>query len=107
MRSTICCATAALMFTLACLGAQKRGDAARGKEVFEQCAPCHNVDNDARKMGPSLKGLFRRAKLENGQKVTEESIRAQIGTGGRQMPHYQDILTPQEMDDLLAYLKTL
>jgi cytochrome c len=107
VRLTICCAAAALILTLACLGAQKRGDAARGKDVFEQCAPCHNVDTDARKMGPSLKGLFRRAKLENGQKVTEETVRAQIGTGGKQMPHYQDILTPQEMDDLIAYLKTL
>ncbi len=96
-----------LAFGLACSGAQKKGDAAKGKEVFEACAPCHNVDNDARKMGPSLKGLFKRAKLENGQKITEETVRDQIATGGKQMPHYQDILSPQEMDDVIAYLKTL
>jgi cytochrome c2 len=107
MRPTICCLAAAVVLTLACSGAQRKGDPARGKAVFEACAPCHNVDSDARKMGPSLKGLFHRAKMENGQRVTEETVRAQIATGGRQMPHYQDILSPQEMDDLLAYLKTL
>jgi cytochrome c2 len=97
----------ALALTLACAGAQKRGDVARGKVVFEACAPCHNVDNDSRKMGPSLKGLFKKAKLENGQKVSEETVRAQINSGGRQMPHYQDILSDQEKDDVIAYLRAL
>jgi len=107
MRFTICCLGAALLLSLACAAAQKRGDPAKGKVVFEACAPCHNVDSDARKMGPSLKGLFKRAKLENGKRVTEENVRAQIDTEGRQMPHYQDILSEQEKDDLIAYLKTL
>jgi cytochrome c2 len=107
MRLTICCLAAALAFTPACAGAQKKGDAAKGKEVFEACAPCHNVDNDSRKMGPSLKGLFKRAKLENGKKLTEENVRSQINSEGKQMPHYQDILSDQEKDDLIAYLKTL
>ena len=95
------------MLSLACAAAQRKGDPTKGKVVFEACAPCHNVDSDARKMGPSLKGLFRKAKLENGKKVTEENVRSQINTEGRQMPHYQDILSDQEKDDLIAYLKTL
>lgn len=107
MRLTICCIGAALALTLACAGAQKKGDVARGKVVFEACSPCHNVDNDSRKMGPSLKGLFKRAKLENGKRVTEENVRSQINSDGRQMPHYQDILSDQEKGDLIAYLKTL
>ena len=102
---------AALALALACAGAQKKGDVARGKVVFEACAACHNVDNDSRRQGPSLKGLFKRVKLENGQKVTEESVRAQIGTGGRQMPHYAEgptpLLSPAEVTDLIAYLRTL
>jgi mono/diheme cytochrome c family protein len=98
---------ATLALVPACTGAQKKGDVARGKTVFEACAPCHNVDSDARKQGPSLKGLFKHAKLDNGKKVTEESVRAQINSDGRQMPHYQDILSDQEKDDLIAYLKTL
>jgi len=107
MKLTICCVGAALALALACSGAPKKGDVARGKTVFEACAPCHNADNESRKMGPSLKGLFKHAKLESGKKVTEASVREQINTEGRQMPHYQDILSDQEKDDLIAYLKTL
>ena len=103
----ICCLAVAAAIGLACSAAPRKGNPAQGKAVFEQCAPCHNVDSDARKMGPSLKGLFKRAKLENGQKLTEGTVRAQIATGGRQMPHYQELLSPQEFDDVLAYLKTL
>ena len=35
-----------------------KGDAAKGKAIFEQCAVCHNADSDEKKMGPGLKGLF-------------------------------------------------
>jgi len=107
MRFPIGCLSAAFLLSLACAAAQKKGDPVKGKVVFEACAPCHNVDSDARRMGPSLKGLFKKAKLENGKKVTEESVRSQINSEGKQMPHYQDILSDQEKDDLIAYLKTL
>ena len=83
------------------------GDAAKGKETFEQCAVCHNVDTMDRKMGPSLKGLFKREKISNGDKVTEESVRAKINTGGNGMPSYQDMLSDDEKNDLIAYLKTI
>lgn len=83
------------------------GDAAKGKETFEQCAVCHNVDTMDRKMGPSLKGLFKREKLSNGDKLTEESVRAKINTGGNGMPSYQDMLSDDEKNDLIAYLKTI
>jgi cytochrome c2 len=111
MRSIICCVGAALFLAAACAGATLKGDVARGKDVFEACAPCHNVDNDARRQGPSLRHLFKRPKLENGQAVSVQSVRAQIGNGGRQMPHYVEgprpLLSPQELEDLIAYLRTL
>ena len=37
--------------------AAPKGDAAKGKEIFEQCSVCHNADSDEKKMGPGLKGL--------------------------------------------------
>ena len=40
---------------------------AKGKEVFEQCGVCHNVDNDEKKIGPSLKGLYKKEKLKSGK----------------------------------------
>ena len=42
-----------------------KGDAAKGKEVFEQCGVCHNADNTEKKMGPGLKGLFTHDKMMN------------------------------------------
>jgi mono/diheme cytochrome c family protein len=83
------------------------GDAAKGKEVFEQCGVCHNADSDEKKMGPGLKGLFKKAKLNNGKKPTDETVKAIINNGGNGMPGYQDLLTDEERDHLMAYLKTL
>ena len=82
-------------------------DAAKGKETFEQCAVCHNVDTDEKKMGPSLKGLFKKDKLKNGKKPTEANIKAIINAGGNGMPAYADMLSDDEKADLLAYLKTI
>jgi cytochrome c len=102
---------AAGLYTLPAVSAAAKGDPAKGKEVFEQCAVCHNADSDeakgVQKAGPGLKGLFKRDKLTNGKKPTEANIRAQIDDGGNGMPAYKDLLNDQEKDDLIAYLKTL
>jgi cytochrome c len=87
--------------------AQKKGDAAKGKEVFEQCGVCHNDDSTEDKVGPGLKGLFKRDKLKNGKKVTEESVREMINMGGNGMPSFADLLSDEERDNVIAYLKTL
>jgi cytochrome c len=84
-----------------------KGDAEKGKEVFQQCGVCHNADSDEKKMGPGLKGLFKKDKLTNGKKPTEANIRARVDEGGNGMPAYKDMLSDQEKDDLIAYLKTL
>ena len=44
-----------------------KGDAAKGKAVFEQCSVCHNVDHREKKMGPSLQGLFKKKTLHERQ----------------------------------------
>src|SRR5947209_1745860 len=85
-----------------------KGDAAKGKEVAsEQCSVCHNTDNDEKKMGPALKGLYKRAKLKNGKPVNDANVRAVINAGGNGMPQYQDMLSDEEKDNVIAYLKTL
>ena len=83
------------------------GTAAKGKEVFDQCAVCHNADSDEKKIGPGLKGLFKKDKLTNGKAPTEANVKAKVEEGGNGMPAYKDILSDQEKADLLAYLKTL
>ena len=101
--------TAILTFNLAAgskAGAGK-ADAAKGKETFEQCAVCHNVDNDEKKMGPSLKGLFKHKTLANGKPVNDANVAAQINAGGNGMPGYADMLSADEKANVLAYLHTL
>ena len=87
--------------------ADEKGDAAKGKEVFEQCGVCHNTDTDEKKIGPSLKGLFKRDKLKNGKKVTDETVKAVVNAGGNGMPAYADLLSEAEKANVIAYLKTL
>jgi len=84
-----------------------KGDAAKGKVVFEQCAVCHSADTDEKKMGPGLKGLFKKDKLTSGKKPSDATVLAKINEGGNGMPPYKDTLSDAEKDDLIAYLKTL
>jgi cytochrome c2 len=83
------------------------GDAAKGKEVFKQCAVCHDPASDARKVGPGLKGVFKRAKMSNGKPMNEANVRAALESGGNGMPPYRQMLTATERDAVIAYLKTL
>jgi len=84
-----------------------KGDAAKGKETFEQCAICHNVDTDEKKMGPSLKGLFKRKTLQSGKPVSDATVLDQINNGGNGMPAYADMLSADDKANVLAYLHTL
>ena len=98
----------ALLCGSASMYAQKAGDAAKGKDVFEQCSVCHNSDSTDRKMGPGLKGLFKKGKLEsNGKPANEANVLEKINEGGNGMPAYKDMLTDDDKANLIAYLKTL
>ena len=83
------------------------GDAEKGKEVFEQCGVCHNADSEEKKMGPGLKGLFKKDKMVNGKKPTDANVKALINAGGNGMPAYADMLSDEEKANVIAYLKTL
>jgi cytochrome c2 len=84
-----------------------KGDPVKGKEVFEQCGICHNADSDEKKMGPGLKGIFKKGKLADGKAANETNIRARVDDGGNGMPPFKDVLDDKQKDDLIAYLKTL
>ena len=101
------------------VGAQ---DAAAGKQVFEQCAACHSVD-DRNGVGPSLKGVvgrksgvspgfhyssaMKRAGLVWDDKVLNDYVAdPQKVVPGNVMP-YSGIADAKQRKDLIAYLKTL
>jgi cytochrome c len=93
--------------------AQKSGSnaaaAARGKTLFQQkCAVCHYDTSDQKKIGPGLKGLSKRGTFSvNGNKITDESLNTWIENGDQLMPPFKDVLTPAQIKDVIAYVKTL
>lgn len=88
--------------------AAKAGDAEKGKANFDDnCAVCHNTSTDEKKMGPALKGLYKRPALKNGKKMTDANVLAVINAGGNGMPAYADMLNDDEKANVLAYLRTL
>jgi len=93
----------------ATLFAQNTGSAEKGNELFdEQCSSCHFSASVERKVGPGLKLLFAKEKLEsNGKPVNEANVLEKIDKGGGKMPAFKDTLSADDKADLIAYLKTL
>ena len=82
-------------------------EAAKGKQVFQLCSGCHSTASNKKKVGPSLRGLFKRSSLGDGQPVSEKNIRTIIQKGRDGMPSFSEALSPQQMDQLIAYLEEL
>ncbi|MBI4772686.1 MAG: cytochrome c [Deltaproteobacteria bacterium] len=84
--------------------------AKQGSQLFasEGCAHCHVTDSEEAKIGPGLKGLFKRDTLPaSGREATEENVTKQLKTPYKNMPSYADRLNDEERDQLIAYLGTL
>jgi cytochrome c len=81
----------------------------RGKTVFqEKCALCHYDTSDQKKIGPGLKGLSKRGTFTvNGNKITDDSLKTWIENGDQLMPPFKDVLEPDQIKDVIAYVKTL
>jgi len=84
------------------------GPAAEGGIVFKQnCSACHFTDSTATKIGPGLKGVFKGDKfLVSGWPVSEDNFRKQLQKPFDKMPPFGH-LPPEQVEALLAYLKTL
>jgi mono/diheme cytochrome c family protein len=79
-----------------------------GKEIFaKQCEVCHFPNSKAKKIGPGLAKIYPGGKFANGKKVDDVSMRLWIEAGGKDMPAFKSSLKPEEIRDLIAYLRTL
>jgi mono/diheme cytochrome c family protein len=79
----------------------------RGEGLFRQrCSLCHLPRKlkfgSPAVVGPDLSGLFKEAGPDK-----QKLLRGSILKGGPDMPGFQYGLEPKEVDDLIAYLKTL
>lgn len=78
-----------------------------GQSVYNTyCAICHLATSTEKKIGPGLKGLGKKEKFSSGEKITDESLRAWIEKGGKDMPPFKETLTPEQIRDVMAYVKT-
>lgn len=85
-----------------------------GKKIFDQnCTLCHYPDQAKKKIGPGLKGVLKNKELPYSHKpATVANVRHQIEQGNPQgkpmpMPPFANKLSKTQLDDLIAYLKTL
>lgn len=90
-----------------------KGNSANGKALFEKnCQVCHEAQSNKKKVGPGLKGLFKMPphKMADGTIMSrhdERTVRKQVEEGSSKMPPMKSVLSKQELDDLIAYLRTL
>ncbi len=82
--------------------------ARKGAKLFaESCALCHYIDKTETKIGPGLKGLFKREKLPlSGRAVSEDNIRKVLKTPIEIMPPFEN-LEEGQVEAIIAFLKIL
>ena len=79
-----------------------------GRRVYDaRCAECHYAYSKGDLRGPSLNGLFKRQFMKNGMPANDERVSDIILLGRAKMPGFQQKLTPQQLEALMAYLHTL
>jgi len=77
---------------------------ANGQRIFiRSCASCHDAHGTTPKSGPGLKNYYREHPPPHS---TDAAVRAVIQQGKGTMPAFSN-LGKSQMDDLMAYLKTL
>lgn len=87
----------------------KEGNVERGKKLFSQlCSSCHYTDRkDFKRAAPGLKGIFAGKNLPVSKRpATAENIAKQIVDPYKYMPPFSN-LKEDEINDIIAYLKTL
>ena len=81
---------------------------AHGRRVWEQrCQECHFAYITGNLHGPTMQGVFKKQYLPSGMPANDERVRDVVNLGRSKMPAFGRVLTPEQVDDLIAYLHTL
>jgi mono/diheme cytochrome c family protein len=108
---------ALLLVVSACKVERRRSDAelgltptqADGRHIYDQyCDRCHAPYSSRGRQGPSLKGVFKKPYLGmSGIPANDDRVRDIVMFGRNKMDGFGNILTPEQVNDLLTYLHTL
>ena len=101
----------------ACKVERRRSDAelgltttqADGRHIYDQyCDRCHAPYSSRGRQGPSLKEVFKKPYLGmSGIPANDDRVRDIVMFGRNKMDGFGNILTPEQVNDLLTYLHTL
>jgi mono/diheme cytochrome c family protein len=82
---------------------------AAGRKLYDNyCDRCHEPYSSRGKKGPSLKGVLKRQYLsQSGLPANDERMTDIIKYGRAKMEGFGQVMTDQQIKDLLAYLHTL
>ena len=80
--------------------ASSRSQRERGATIFKEsgCQHCHTIGGVGGHKGPDLSGV--------GRRKSKAAMRDQIAGGSKVMPAFGDVLAPDELNDLIAYLRS-
>ena len=82
---------------------------AAGRRLYDQhCDRCHEAYSSRDKKGRSLQGVFKKQFLsQSGMPANDERVGEMIVTGRNMMPAFGQVMSQQQVQDLLSYLHTL
>jgi len=82
---------------------------AEGRRLYDNyCDRCHEPYSSRGKKGPSLKGVFKKQYLSmSGLPANDDRMADIVKYGRAKMDGFGQVMTDQQIKDLLAYLHTL
>ncbi len=120
-RWLVACLSSLMAFALILLGGceaeRRKSDAelglnaqqSAGRKLYDEyCDRCHNPYSTRGRQGPGLKGVFKKQYLAvSGIPANDARVGEIIRIGRGKMEGFSNVLTQQQLDDLLAYMHTL
>ena len=117
LTAILLCGIAIIAISCGCEVERRKSDAelgltpqqASGRHIYDQyCDRCHAPYSSRKRQGPSLKGVFKRQYFSgSGMPANDDRARDIIRYGRNKMDGFGNVLTDEQINDLLAYLHTL
>jgi mono/diheme cytochrome c family protein len=112
------CVSVVMLWSLAGCDVQRRKSDAElglnpqqvaGRRIYDNyCDRCHAPYSSRGRQGPSMKGVFQRQYLPmSGMPADDDRVTDIVRLGRNKMPGFAQVLSQQQINDLLAYLHTL